>query len=173
MSWFTRKSLFWGRLSLAETLMLLFVFAILAAILFPVYSNGGPTHRTGCISNVKQLAVAMQFYFQDNNERFPLRDNWMDATKDYRKNDDMLRCPTLAREKTAPKNQYGYAMNQAMSGAKEPEMPGKVPLVFDSINLARNASGTLESLPDPPRHVKVNYIGYADGHAGPLSVAAP
>jgi len=167
-----RNRLTSGRFGWVQLLAVLAVFLAAIAILYPLRTNGGPTHRTGCISNVKQLAVSMQFYFQDNNERFPLRDNWMDATDRYRKNDDILRCPRLRKGK-APQNQYGYAMNQAMSGAKEPEMPGKIPLVFDSINLARNASGTLDSLPDPPRHVKVNYIGYADGHAGPTSIAPP
>lgn len=44
------------------------------------------------------------------------------------------------------------------------------PLLFDSINLARNASDPFVSLPNPPRrHTEgqppANYIAYADTHA--------
>jgi len=117
------------------------------------------------MSHVKQIAYMQILYSADFDDRYPLRDNWMDSTTGYRKGDDMLRCPTFADDRNAPKNQYGYAMNQAMSGRKPPPNYAEVPLVFDSINLARNASGTLDSLPDPPRHGKGNIIGYADGHA--------
>ena len=156
---------------------LLIVFLILAAgLLYAIFAPVGyPIHaamRSACLSNLKQLALAQQMYASDHDGRFPFRDNWMDATEKYRKNDDILRCSKLRKDK-APQNLYGYAMNQAMSGSKEPKDPDTVPLVFDSINLARNASGTLESLPNPPRHGKVDNIGYADGHAKGIVLNQP
>ena len=39
------------------------------------------------------------------------------------------------------------------------------PMIYDSINYARNASDPLLSLPNPGRHEGYNVIGYADGHA--------
>jgi prepilin-type processing-associated H-X9-DG protein len=164
MSAFTRKSLLWESLSWLELLMVLLVFALLGAILFPVYTNGGPSRSTGCLSNVKQMGVMQIMYAADYDDRFPLRDNWMDSTQEYRKSEGILRCPTFAFDEKAPKNLYGYAMNQAMSGAKIPPKPDTVPLIFESVNLARNASGTLDSLPNPGRHNGKNMIGYADGH---------
>ena len=89
----------------------------------------------------------------------------MDAIYPYHKNEWIERCPTFVKDKEVPKNLYGYAMNQAMSGAKPPPNPDTVPLIFESVNLARNASGTLDSLPNPGRHDGKNSIGYADGHA--------
>ena len=71
MSWFTRKRLFWGRLSWLELLMVVGTFVFVAAILFPVYTNGGATRRHPCISKVKQLAVASIIYIADYNDRFP------------------------------------------------------------------------------------------------------
>lgn len=162
----TRKNLFWKKLSLLEVLLLCIMLFALAAILFPVYTGGGytPGPATHCLSNVKQLALMQIMYSADYDDRFPLRDNWMDSTKEYRKGDDMLRCPSFSWDESSPKNQYGYAMNQVMSGAKATSPSADMPLLFDSINLARNASGTLDSLPDPARHNGKNTIGYADGH---------
>jgi len=148
-----------------QILLTLAVVAILAIFLFPLYApNRGARPVTRCISNVTQLARAMILYSQDNDGRFPLRGSWMDSTGNYRR-PRIVRCVLFADDRNSPQNQYGYAMNQAMSGQKEPKDPETVPLVFDSINLARNASGTLDSLPDPPRHGDYNNIGYADGHA--------
>jgi prepilin-type processing-associated H-X9-DG protein len=164
MSAFTRKSLLWESLSWLELLMVLLVFALLGAILFPVYTNGGPTRRHPCISRVKQLALATIIYISDYDDRFPPRDSWMDGIFPYHKNESIERCPTFAFDEKAPKNLYGYAMNQAMSGAKPPPNIATVPLIFDSVNLARSASGTLDSLPNPGRHKGMNVIGFADGH---------
>jgi prepilin-type processing-associated H-X9-DG protein len=151
-----------------DWLLILFLtlFAIvLPGMLCPSLPPRQIAARTRCISNIKQLALSATMYTADYDDRFPLRDNWMDSTKEYRKGDDMLRCPTFAFDEKAPKNLYGYAMNQAISGAKPPPNIANVPLIFDSVNLARNASGTLDSLPNPGRHGGQNVIGYADGHA--------
>ena len=153
-----------GRFGWVQLLITLAALATLAIVLFPVYApRRGARSVNRCLSNVKQLAGAMILYSEDNDGRFPLRDNWMDSTGNYRR-PRTVRCVVFADDRDSPQNQYGYAMNQAMSGSKEPKDPDTVPLVFDSINLARNASGTLESLPNPPRHGKVDNIGYADGH---------
>ena len=165
MAWFTRTSLFWKGLSWLEVLLVLATFVVLVAIIIPVRAGGGPTPMTACYSNVEQMAHAMIMYSADYDDRFPLRENWMESTYEYRKSDNMLRCPTFAWDEKAPKNHYGYAMNQTLSGAKTPPNPGTVPLVFDSVNLARNATGTLGSLPNPGRHNGKDMISYADGHA--------
>ena len=139
---------------------------LLALLLFPLFATGhGGSPRKACLSHVKQLAILQIMYAADYDDRFPLRDSWMDATYAYRKRSDILRCPTFVRDKEGPKNIYGYAMNLTLSGAKEPPKPETVPLIFESVNLARNASGTLDSLPNPGRHEKRSIIGYSDGHA--------
>ena len=167
MSRSDKKHLNWESLSWLEVLMMLALVAVFAAVLYPVFAPGdfkGPDPSTRCKSIVKQLALASIIYISDYDDRFPLRDSWMDGIFPYHKNKSIERCPTFAWDEKAPKNQYGYAMNQAMSGAKPPPNPEAVPLVFESVNLARNASGTLDSLPNPGRHNGRNVIGYADGH---------
>lgn len=65
--------------TLIELLVVIAIIAILAAILFPVFAQARERARAAtCISNQKQLALAMHQYVQDNNEMFPPLDDWME-----------------------------------------------------------------------------------------------
>ena len=132
------------------------------------FSPGGygkdSARRSVCLSNLKQLAIAQTVYAKDYDDRLPDRDKWMDVIAPYWKNPLPLVCPSLVKEHDP--QIYGYCFNGELSHAKVPAQPESVPLIFDSINLARNASGSLDSLPVPARHLDDrNNIVYADTHA--------
>ena len=58
--------------TLIELLVVIAIIAILAAILFPVISAAKERGRQAkCLSNLKQLAAAMQNYADDNSGMFP------------------------------------------------------------------------------------------------------
>jgi prepilin-type N-terminal cleavage/methylation domain-containing protein len=58
--------------TLIEVLVVITVIAILAAIIFPVYLQGREKARqTTCLSNLKQLGIAMRMYADDWNGYFP------------------------------------------------------------------------------------------------------
>jgi prepilin-type N-terminal cleavage/methylation domain-containing protein/prepilin-type processing-associated H-X9-DG protein len=58
--------------TLIELLVVIAIIAILAAILFPVFSSARKSaYRTGCISNMKQLGLAWMQYEQDYDETLP------------------------------------------------------------------------------------------------------
>lgn len=58
--------------TLIEILVVIAIIAILAAILFPVFSQVREKARaTSCLSNVKQLTLGVMQYVQDYDETFP------------------------------------------------------------------------------------------------------
>lgn len=146
--------------------------AIIAAILVFLFFLFWPIHpgnkqgaiRTACLSNLKQIGFAQLAYLGDYDDHFPDRDVWMDSVLPYIKEEKQFRCTALYKE--ANPQLYGYAFNANLSKAKFPAKgPEAVPLVFESLNLARNASDPFISLPKPGRHEGRNNVGYADGHA--------
>ncbi|PIU62542.1 MAG: hypothetical protein COS85_18240 [Armatimonadetes bacterium CG07_land_8_20_14_0_80_59_28] len=89
--------------TLIELLVVIAIIAILAAILFPVFSRAREKARqTTCISNLKQLATATLQYLQDYDETFPMSSypagscvatfNWQVIP--YIKNDQVAQCPS-------------------------------------------------------------------------------
>lgn len=62
--------------TLIELLVVIAIVAILAAIIFPVFSRARENARkTTCMSNLRQLGLALHMYAQDWDEGFPI-DKW-------------------------------------------------------------------------------------------------
>jgi len=60
--------------TLIELLVVIAIISILAAILFPVFSQAREKARAiSCLSNMKQIATAVNLYVEDNDERFFFR----------------------------------------------------------------------------------------------------
>lgn len=71
--------------TLIELLVVIAIIAILAAILFPVFARArAKAHATTCVSNLKQIAMAIRMY-ADNNDGYgpynacPLETGWWAA----------------------------------------------------------------------------------------------
>ncbi|MCC7491100.1 MAG: prepilin-type N-terminal cleavage/methylation domain-containing protein [Fimbriimonadaceae bacterium] len=105
--------------TLIELLVVIAIIAILAAILFPVFAKAREKARqSSCMSNVKQIGLAMRQYTTDYDERvqisrnggtwwpgvnakasytLPPADNltyWGNFLVPYTKNTDIWRCPS-------------------------------------------------------------------------------
>jgi prepilin-type N-terminal cleavage/methylation domain-containing protein/prepilin-type processing-associated H-X9-DG protein len=129
--------------TLIELLVVVAIIAILAAILFPVFAQAREKARqASCMSNVKQMGLAVMQYAQDWDECHPgvwfgpvsaapwsqpsndtLFYKWMDAVYPYVKNEQVFNCPSDGVNKKYvfrnrdKSNGYGsYAMSQAYYG---------------------------------------------------------
>ena len=63
--------------TLIELLVVIAIIAILAAILFPVFAQAREKARTiSCLSNMKQMGLALNMYAQDYDEGLPTWASW-------------------------------------------------------------------------------------------------
>ena len=59
--------------TLIELLVVIAIIAILAAILFPVFAQAREKSRQAvCLSNTKQMGLALSMYTQDFDDRLPM-----------------------------------------------------------------------------------------------------
>ncbi len=150
-------------------LALLFV-PILAAMVFPVFTRARESARKAvCLSNVKNVSLALQMYLTDYDDRLPAAANWCGDLDDYVKNREVYMCPA------ADGLDCAYAYNSTLSGADFASFsdPADTVAIFES-DAGWNAAGIPQQLlPSQPRHLGGDNFGYLDGHARWKSRAAP
>ncbi|RYG35837.1 prepilin-type N-terminal cleavage/methylation domain-containing protein [bacterium] len=89
--------------TLIELLVVIAIIAILAAILFPVFAQAKTAAKAAsCMSNERNLGLAVQMYLGDHEDRFPLTAYvdaegntvlWHDMIDPYVKNKQVWLCP--------------------------------------------------------------------------------
>src|SRR6266571_1849729 len=108
-----RKSAF----TLIELLVVIAIIAILAAILFPVFARAREKARqTTCMSNLKQIGLALMQYAQDYDEHWPSADWWgyKKVIMPYTKADLVFKCPS--------EGSYGCFLSYKQFGTSYPWM---------------------------------------------------
>lgn len=91
-----------GGFTLIELLVVIAIIAILAAILFPVFAQAREKARqTSCLSNEKQIGLALIQYTQDYDETYPFnvhsqdwQNGWVSKALPYMKDLRVFMCPS-------------------------------------------------------------------------------
>ena len=151
-----------GGFTLIELLVVIAIIAILAAILFPVFSKAREKARqTTCTSNQKQIATAVMMYVQENEETMPEVDFWSTVDGASGK---ILVCPTAGK-----KISNAYVANRAVLGLGlgQIERPTRMFLTADGAHTATsdtNANLCYSSDDIVARHTDKVITSFVDGH---------
>ena len=170
--------------TLIELLVVIAIIAILASILFPVFAKAREKARQAtCNSNVRQIAMAVLMYVQDNSSQYPGIDgsSWVSKIASYMGGASaMFQCPS---DTSGDSGKVSYAMAGLLirengTGVKESQVlsPSEVGSlcdatpseVYPSARLVggggaqpiETAGATID-----PRHSKGAIVGFCDGHA--------
>jgi prepilin-type N-terminal cleavage/methylation domain-containing protein len=78
--------------TLIELLVVIAIIALLAALIFPAFSRAKESGKgAACISNLRQIGIALQVYVQENNNRLPvMRDKSWTTTNDLPSPDQVI-----------------------------------------------------------------------------------
>jgi len=172
----------WG-FTLIELLVVIAIIGVLASLLLPTFGRAKETARgAACMSNLRQVGIALQLYVQDHRNRLPIMRDQPVGTNpppagDYLPGADfvlsnylgavkVLQCPS-DRQKFYEQTGSSYGWNSLLNGQDADRMKvmgidfdaHHIPLMFDkeSFHAARG----------PKKGV--NYL-YADGHIKNLLV---
>jgi prepilin-type processing-associated H-X9-DG protein len=174
----------------------------LAAILFPVFAKAREKARqTSCLSNCKQLGLALMQYMQDNDERGLANWNgahyWPAIVYPYVKNVQVFNCPSstrgIANPNAIPEGNFaylGYALNYLCDnwyyphGMSEIKKPAETAIFVDGGYYFQWFTGYYRSaIPDSDaygidgwatlkgQHNDGNNFTFYDGHAKWVSLS--
>ncbi len=101
-----------GGQRLIEVMVAFGMAAVLAAILFPTFARSREKARQpACMSNMKQLALGIQMFAQDHDDRLPGAVTWHDDILPYVQNEEIFHCPAQM-----PDDVPDYAINPLVAG---------------------------------------------------------
>jgi len=140
------------------------VCAGLSLLVAPMLGPNKSADKAVCLSNVKNIALGLQMYAQDNDGILPAADAWCDQLDDYVKNRRVFLCQRSWGTPSA------YAYNDALNRAQLAGLsdPASLIAIFES-NAGGNAHGGPELLVKEPRHLGGDNWGFADGHVSWVS----
>lgn len=146
-------------ISLLEFLAVIAILVILFSVIAPAVFRVRDNSRTVlCLSNIKQLSLAVLQYSLDN-ERLPTSLYEVDVLAYYNNNYDVAMCPEEDRDInafTVPRGSYGlhrYASNYNAAAQD-------IPLVADSYT----EDLTVSSFRARHKNEKKGNVAYLDGH---------
>jgi serine/threonine protein kinase len=126
----------------------------------PIQQAREKARQAICISNLRDLGMAVMQYCQDYDERMPLAYNWADAVYPYFRRWDGYQCPSRKNLK------IGYAYNRHLNGISMEQIsqPTETVCLFESNLGGSNPSDYGESWIEGGVHLGGNFVSFVDGH---------
>ena len=183
--------------TLIELLVVIAVISILAALLFPVFAKVREKARlTICLSNMKQLGMAMLQYARDNNESlipgcYEGPQAWGGRVYPYIKRQDVYACPDDSTASIGNAHAVSFGMNQDLvtGSTSSPAItlaalsaPSRTVMLFEVSATSVDVTNALESTVDlhlggpPSGFISACGDGYKQIHSrwgGPDAASAP
>lgn len=159
----SNSTVIWVVVIVAVAAFCIVLLLVAAAVLFPVFSQARyAAQTTACLSEIKQLNLAIQMYTVDNEGRYPSAEDWYTRAVAQGPK-PRYQCPAVAKEQPSG---VGFALNKELADLFDTSLedPRQTVLVFESHDLGENVAGGAELMPNPGRHSGSNF-GYADGSA--------
>jgi prepilin-type N-terminal cleavage/methylation domain-containing protein/prepilin-type processing-associated H-X9-DG protein len=170
--------------TLIELLVVIAIIAILAAILFPVFARARENaRRASCLSNEKQIGIAVMQYLQDNDERYMNVEHglyeWFVPLQPYIKSEQVFVCPSMPEgevdsSSTSINPASDYSLNgffthgllqATFQNVAEQILMGERARGETEIDYHPWDTGEFENHLSKDRHLEgANYL-FADGHA--------
>ena len=138
----------------------LLMIPIFAAMLLPALAAAKQkAQEINCISNEKQLALAVRIYSNENTNHFPPAVMWCDAIKTSIGAKTVFKCPAANSA-----SRCDYAFNAKLDSMDENKVDPQTVMIFES-DAGWNASGGRELMISRARHEhgRVFIVAFADG----------
>jgi len=162
--------------TLIELLVVIAIVGVLAGLLLPAFASAKENSRgTACLSNLRQMGVALQLYTQNNENRMPVMYDFLATTNPVPTNQPpspdvvlsnylgaqlVLKCPS-DRAGVFEQTRCSYSWNSLLNGQPADQLKlfnlslgqHQIPVFYDKEAFHRARGPKKE----------VNYL-YADGH---------
>ena len=137
----------------------LVLIPIFAALMLPALAQANQKAQAiNCVNNVKQLALGVRMYSNDNKDQFPPAATWCDAIQSpYMGSDKPFQCPA-GKSNT----RCSYAFNAKLGGMDESKINPQTVIIFESDG-GWNANGGSGLMISKPRHAREFVVAFADG----------